>query len=89
MFRGNFVLAFLLVAKCTPAWRTKSRLDEIRGDGGGIAPMAISALDVALWDIKAKLIVCLLVNVSTSSLVVSKFRRKLLNVLHTSRTGVE
>jgi len=29
MFRGNFVLAFLLVAKCTPAWRIKSRLDDI------------------------------------------------------------
>jgi hypothetical protein len=30
MFRGNFVLVFLLLAKCTPAWRIKSRLDEIR-----------------------------------------------------------
>jgi hypothetical protein len=27
MFRGNLFLAFLLVAKCTPAWRIKSRLD--------------------------------------------------------------
>jgi hypothetical protein len=30
MFRGNFVRVLLLVAKCTPAWRVKSRLDEIR-----------------------------------------------------------
>ena len=27
MFRGNFVLAFFLVAKCTLVWRIKSRLD--------------------------------------------------------------
>jgi hypothetical protein len=29
MFRGNFVLAFFLVAKCTLVWRIKSRLDAL------------------------------------------------------------
>jgi hypothetical protein len=36
MFRGNFVLAFFLVAKCTLVWRIKSRLefgDKDFGDG--------------------------------------------------------
>jgi hypothetical protein len=30
MFRGTFVLALFLVAKCTLVWRIKSRLDESR-----------------------------------------------------------
>ena len=35
----------------------KSMLQQVRNDGSrGIASMAISALDVALWDLKAKLL---------------------------------
>jgi L-alanine-DL-glutamate epimerase-like enolase superfamily enzyme len=37
----------------------ESMLEQVRNDGSrGIASMAISALDVALWDLKAKLLNC-------------------------------
>jgi L-alanine-DL-glutamate epimerase-like enolase superfamily enzyme len=37
----------------------KSMLERVRNDGScGISSMAISALDVALWDLKAKLLKC-------------------------------
>jgi len=37
----------------------RSMLNEVRNDGSrGIASMAISALDVALWDLKARLLNC-------------------------------
>jgi L-alanine-DL-glutamate epimerase-like enolase superfamily enzyme len=37
----------------------RSMLDQVRNDGSrGIASMAISALDVALWDLKARLLGC-------------------------------
>ena len=40
-----------------------SMLEQVRNDGSrGIASMAISALDVALWDLKAKLLNCSLVD---------------------------
>ena len=40
-----------------------SMLGQVRNDGSrGIASMAISALDVALWDLKAKLLNCSLVD---------------------------
>lgn len=40
-----------------------SMLDQVRNDGSrGIASMAISALDVALWDLKAKLLNCSVVD---------------------------
>lgn len=41
----------------------ESMLEKVRNDGsGGIASMAISALDVALWDLKAKLLNCSVVD---------------------------
>lgn len=43
--------------------RHESMLEQVRNDGSrGIASMAISALDVALWDLKAKLLDCSLVD---------------------------
>jgi L-alanine-DL-glutamate epimerase-like enolase superfamily enzyme len=40
-----------------------SMLEQVRNDGSrGIASMAISALDVALWDLKAKLLNCSVVD---------------------------
>ncbi|HLY42787.1 MAG TPA: enolase C-terminal domain-like protein [Terracidiphilus sp.] len=40
-----------------------SMLEQVRNDGSrGIASMAISALDVALWDLKARLMTCSLVD---------------------------
>jgi len=41
----------------------ESMLEQVRNDGSrGIASMAISALDVALWDLKAKLLNCSVVD---------------------------
>ncbi len=41
----------------------ESMLEQVRNDGSrGIASMAISALDIALWDLKAKLLNCSLVD---------------------------
>ncbi|HEU4635998.1 MAG TPA: enolase C-terminal domain-like protein, partial [Edaphobacter sp.] len=70
---GNKATAFLvdqLAAKCL---HNQSALDipklhaslvqQVRNDGSrGVASMAISALDVALWDLKAKLLSCSLVD---------------------------
>lgn len=40
-----------------------SMLEKVRNDGSrGIASMAISALDIALWDLKAKLLNCSVVD---------------------------
>jgi len=51
----------------------ESMLDQVRNDGSrGIASMAISALDIALWDLKAKLLKCPVVDllgVAMSSVV--------------------
>ena len=41
----------------------ESMLEQVRNDGSrGIASMAISALDIALWDLKAKLLDCSVVD---------------------------
>jgi L-alanine-DL-glutamate epimerase-like enolase superfamily enzyme len=46
----------------TPALH-QSMLEQVRNDGSrGIASMAISALDVALWDLKARLLNCSVVD---------------------------
>lgn len=43
-------------------------LREVRNDGsGGIASMAISALDIALWDLKAKVLKCSIVDLLGSA----------------------
>lgn len=68
--RATAVIAHELGGKClhgrspldTPALH-KSMLEQVRNDGSlGIASMAISALDVALWDLKAKLLNCSVVD---------------------------
>jgi L-alanine-DL-glutamate epimerase-like enolase superfamily enzyme len=70
---GNQATAFVadyLAGKCLlsrspldiPALHA-SMLQQVRNDGSrGIASMAISALDVALWDLKAKLLGCSLLD---------------------------
>ena len=41
----------------------RSMVEQVRNDGSrGIASMAISALDIALWDLKAKLLTCSVVD---------------------------
>ena len=40
-----------------------SMLEQVRNDGSrGIASMAVSALDIAIWDLKAKLLNCSIVD---------------------------
>lgn len=63
-------LAELLAAKCLLRQSAldipklhASMLRQVRNDGSrGIASMAISALDIALWDLKAKLLGCSLID---------------------------